>query len=127
MSHARVLFVVPDLFFATRIAETCKTLGVSAMPVSVSQIASAVGEAPALLLVDLQTPGVLAEIARLKVGAAQTFHVVGFYPHVEDSIRQAAITAGVDEVMPRSAFTRKLAEIVRGAANGANQPGDSGR
>jgi hypothetical protein len=40
--------------------------------------------------------------------------VIGFGPHVDDELLQAARTAGVDEVLPRSAFFRRLTPILAG-------------
>jgi hypothetical protein len=59
----------------------------------------------ALLLVDLHRPGVLAAIPALR----QT--VIGFASHVDDSLLQAARDAGCAEVLPRSRFFRRLAEL----------------
>ena len=59
----------------------------------------------ALLLVDLHRPGVLDAIP----GLCQT--VIGFASHVDDSLLQAARDAGCAEVLPRSRFFRRLAEL----------------
>jgi NADH:ubiquinone oxidoreductase subunit 6 (subunit J) len=40
---------------------------------------------------------------------------VGFYPHVDRALREAALAAGVDQVLPRSAFTVRLAALLAGA------------
>ena len=39
---------------------------------------------------------------------------LGFYSHVDEDTRRKAIVAGVDHVLPRSAFTRRLAELLQG-------------
>lgn len=59
----------------------------------------------ALLLVDLHRPGVLEAIP----GLPQT--VIGFASHVDDGLLQAARDAGCAEVLPRSRFFRRLAEL----------------
>ncbi len=61
----------------------------------------------ALLLVDLHRPGVLDAIPALR------HTVIGFASHVDDSLLQAARDAGCAEVLPRSRFFRRLAELGR--------------
>jgi len=39
---------------------------------------------------------------------------VGFYSHVEAATRDAAHAAGIDLVLPRSAFAARLADLLRG-------------
>jgi len=41
--------------------------------------------------------------------------LLGFFSHVQTELQQAAIAAGYDRVMPRSAFTKNLAAILSGA------------
>jgi hypothetical protein len=62
-------------------------------------------DATALVLVDLHRPGVLDVLP----GLSQT--VIGFASHVDDSLLQAARAAGCTEVLPRSRFFRRLAEL----------------
>ena len=45
--------------------------------------------------------------------ALASLPTVGFVPHVRADIIDAARQAGVDEVMARSAFTERLAEILK--------------
>ena len=42
--------------------------------------------------------------------------VAGYYAHVDQETRRAAEAAGVDPVLPRSAFTARLAQLLTGAA-----------
>lgn len=114
----RVLVVVPDLFFATRIDTTAKLLGVETQAVDVSRAAAACRErAPDLVILDLHGPGEPLVLARaLKADVATgAIPIVGFYSHVDAALRQAALEAGIDHVMPRSAFTAKLAAILGGS------------
>jgi hypothetical protein len=41
--------------------------------------------------------------------------MVGFYSHVDTATRDAALAAGVETVLPRSAFVARLPELLRGA------------
>jgi CheY-like chemotaxis protein len=116
----RVLAVVTDLFFAARIAEVAKQIGVAVELVDVASALEACRVArPDLLVVDLEAPDDAAEaIRRLRADpATRDVEVLGFYPHVRHELRLAALEAGADRVLPRSAFTRRLAQVLAGEAN----------
>ena len=68
------------------------------------------------MILDLQAPGdPLALTRALKSDpATRGIPVVGFYPHVEGALREAALAAGVDQELPRSAFTVRLAALLAG-------------
>jgi CheY-like chemotaxis protein len=119
VSARRVLVVVPDLFFIARIRATAATLGVEIEEAtSEAALAACRSAPPHLVILDLQAAGDPISLARtLKSDAAmRPIPIVGFYSHVEGATRSAAIAAGVDRVMPRSAFTAKLAELLQGNA-----------
>lgn len=112
-----VLVLIPDLFFAARVRETAQQLNATleeATPGDALQRMAA--RRPDLVIVDLQAPGepigVAAE-AKATTGLAGV-QWVGFYSHVDSETREKAIIAGVDHVLPRSAFTRRLPEFLRG-------------
>jgi CheY-like chemotaxis protein len=113
-----VVSVVPDLFFAARIAATGVAAGVdvraSAPHAALEDIRAAV---PDLVIVDLTAgPAIFDLVRALKADPAlRATPVVGFYPHVEDALRASALAAGVDQILPRSAFTRRLASLLAGA------------
>jgi hypothetical protein len=71
-------------------------------------------DAAALVLVDLHRPGVLDVIPSVAAP------VIGFASHVDDELLDAGRRAGCREVLPRSRFFRRLAEL--GGATG--QTGD---
>lgn len=117
MPTRHILMVVSDLFFATRIAETARTLGVeieSANPAGL--VAACRARRPDLVVLDLMGSGDPIDAVRaLRADAAtESIEVVGFYPHVEDAVRQAALAARVTQVLPRSAFTKRLSELLTG-------------
>jgi len=112
-----VLLIVPDLFFLTRIRATAVTLGVEvAEATPETALAACAAGHPDLIVVDLRAAGEAIALARaLKAApAAREIPIVGFYSHVEGATRAAALAAGVDHVMPRSAFTARLADLLRG-------------
>ena len=126
MSPRRVVAVAPDLFFAARIAATATLLGVALeTPAPGEALAALRAHPPDLVILDLQAPGdPLALTRALKADpATRGIPVVGFYPHVEGALREAALAAGVDHVLPRSAFTARLAGLLAGAPG---PPGEGG-
>lgn len=119
MTTRRVVAVVPDLFFATRIEATAAQLGVALeMPSPNAALAAIRRQLPDLVVLDLQAPGDPLALARaLKADPATTgLAIVGFYSHVEQALREAALAAGVDHVLPRSAFTARLPTLLAGDA-----------
>ncbi len=113
----RVLALVPDLFFAARLAETARAAGValeSADPATAFERCRAA--APDLVIVDLHAAGdPLAAVRALKSDpATRGIPVIGFHSHVDVELRDRALAAGVDRVMPRSAFTVRLAALLAG-------------
>lgn len=110
-----VLVVVEDLFFVARIRETANHLGVTldeATPDNALERMAA--RRPDLAIVDLHHRGdAVALVSACKAsGACADVVWVGFYSHVDGETRARATAAGVDHVLPRSAFTRRLAELL---------------
>jgi PleD family two-component response regulator len=117
--NRRVLAAVPDMLFASKIRGTAEQLNVS---VSFARSAdalfdSAKTEVPSLIILDLHSeqadPFALA--ARLKADEQlRAVPLVGFFSHVQTELQERAVRAGVDHVLPRSAFTKRLPEILLG-------------
>ena len=114
-AERRVLVAVPSLFFATRIGETARTLGIETETCEPAQLAERVRAArPALAIVDLHAPGVLEAVRAARADpAGAELPVVGFYSHVDPALALAARDAGVTQVLTRSAFTARLAAILQ--------------
>jgi len=112
-----VIAVVDDLFFASKIRGTAEQIGtrvrfVRSIP---DALARARDEMPALVIADLNASGCDAlDLARAFKGdeALAGVPLLGFFSHIQRELQQAAIAAGYDRVMPRSAFTKNLAEIL---------------
>ena len=110
-----VIAVVDDLFFATRIQETARQLGVEIELVPAAQIRERVarGGVDAVIL-DLGAAGALETLRILKADAATgSAQVTGFVSHVAAETIAAARAAGCDQVLARSAFTRQLPELLK--------------
>ena len=74
--------------------------------------------APSLVILDLNAsrPDPLGTVASMKGDPAlATIPTIGFVSHVRTDIIDAARQAGVGEVMARSAFTARLADILKSA------------
>lgn len=125
-AERRVLAVVPDLFFATKIAATAKMAGVELELVPPQRAAERMAQAPAaLVILDLQARDAIALVSALKL-AAPKVPVVGFFSHVEVALRTSALAAGVDAVLPRSQFVVKLAALLSRGLEALNEPAPRG-
>ena len=112
-----ILAVVDDLMFTSKIKTTAGRLGV---PVAFARSRDAAldqmrKDAPSLVIFDLNSArtdplGTVAAMRRDPALAA--IPTVGFVSHVQTDLIEAARRAGVGEVMARSAFTARLAEIL---------------
>jgi CheY-like chemotaxis protein len=114
-----VIAVVDDLFFASKIRGTAEQLGVT---VSFPRASDALMEAalrdqPALILCDLHATRIdPIELAKLLKAdeRLRSIPLLGFFSHVQTELQQQAEQAGFDRVLPRSAFTKQLPEILSG-------------
>lgn len=107
------LVAVPDLFFLTRIQSVAEISGIALEACPLESLAARAAErSPDVIVIDLHGPGDPIGIAsELKRGAAtSSIPIVGFYSHVETETRERALAAGIDRVLPRSAFSARLAE-----------------
>jgi len=117
--NRRVLAAVDDLFFASKIRGTAEQLNVT---VEFAKKADtlfdlAKTDAPSLVILDLNSEkfDALSLAARLKGDERlRGVPVVGFLSHVQTELQRSAEEAGVDRVLPRSAFTKYLSEILKG-------------
>ena len=115
-----ILAVLDDLMFSSKIKTTANQLGI---PLTFARSAdAALGEMrkapPSLVIFDLNNPRTnpLGIVAAMKQEAAlAAIPTVGYASHVQVDVINAARQAGVDEVLPRSAFTTQLAEILKRA------------
>lgn len=110
---AQIFALVDDIFFQAKMLETAKHLGVEMKSFTAGDalLAELAKQSPALVVVDLnarQSP--TDAIATLRARDAQ-IPIVAFFSHVQTDLAQRARQAGCSEVMPRSKFTKDLAEI----------------
>ncbi len=113
-----VLVLVEDLFFAAKITGTARATGKKVRLVSSPELLMDAlrGGEHRLVIVDLHATGYdpVEVIRELKGrGASQEApRVLGFYSHVQVDLARRAREAGCDDVMPRSVFAKRLAEIL---------------
>jgi len=121
-----VVAVVSDLFFSTRISATAERAGVALEVSALDQALESILRAPPdLVILDLHVPGdPLALVRALRSEpATRSIPLVGFYSHVDHGLRTAALAAGVNPVMPRSAFTVRLPSLLAGEGDTGGRAG----
>ena len=120
-ASTRIYAFVDDLFFQTKIQDTARKLNVKVEFVKSEQdildrVEQNGQELPSLVIFDLNNANAkpLATIpklrSRLKKG---TTSILGFVSHVQGDLKVKAQEAGCDAVMPRSAFSSNLPQILR--------------
>jgi CheY-like chemotaxis protein len=114
----KVIAVVDDMFFASKIRGTAEAVGVEIKFVrNLDQLSSATSEQPDLIVADLHNqkiePTVLAQTLK-QSDALKSVPLLGFFSHVETELQRKALAAGFDQVVPRSVFSRDLAGILQG-------------
>jgi hypothetical protein len=117
----RIFCFIDDLFFQAKITETSKKLGVKVEFVkgdkeSVSKLTEvAEADRPALVVFDLNNLNAkpLTLIPKIKTKLKKATSIIGFLNHLQGDLKLKAIEAGCDTVMPRSAFSQSLPNLLR--------------
>lgn len=113
----KILVAVDDLFFAAKIQETARKLGVTIEFAKTAADILAKAEAlPALIIFDLNSAAAkpIETIQRLRQNAAlKKISLIAFVSHVQADLKLKAQQAGCDLVMPRSAFSQSLPNLLR--------------
>lgn len=118
----RIYCFIEDLFFLAKIQETARKLGVKVEFVkgadkeAVTRILELPEESrPSLVIFDLGNANgkPLSWIPKFKSKFKKTVSVVGFVSHVLGDLKVKAAEAGCDTVMPRSAFSQALPNMLR--------------
>jgi hypothetical protein len=117
----RIFCFIDDLFFQAKINETSKKLGVKVEFVkgdkdSVARLTDAAeADRPALVVFDLNNLNAkpMTLIPKFKAKFKKATSIVGFLNHLQGDLKAKAIEAGCDTVMPRSAFSQSLPNLLR--------------
>ena len=117
----RIFCFIDDLFFLAKIQETARKLGVKVGFVKadkdiVARLSDTPEDArPSLIIFDLNNANAkpLTLIPKLKTKLKKGTSVIGFLSHLQGDLKAKAIEAGCDTVMPRSAFSQNLPNLLR--------------
>jgi hypothetical protein len=117
---SRIFAFVDDLFFQAKIQETARKLNVKVEFVKTDKD---LGEkmlqngdgSPSLIIFDLNnvTAKPLTLIPKLKSKLKKATSIIGFLSHVQGDLKQKAHEVGCDMVLPRSAFSQNLPQLLR--------------
>ncbi|HYN16173.1 MAG TPA: hypothetical protein VES66_10355 [Terriglobales bacterium] len=118
-SSTRIFAFIDDLFFRTKVQETARKLNVKVEFVKTEKdvldsIEASEGQ-PSLIIFDLNNAGAkpLSTIPKLKSRLKKGTSIVGFVSHVQGELKVKALDVGCDAVMPRSAFSQNLPQLLR--------------
>lgn len=118
----RIYCFIEDLFFLAKIQETSRKLGVKVEFVkgadkeAVARIlALSEEDKPALVVFDLGNTNAkpLTLIPKFKTKYKKSVSIIGFLSHLQGELKMKAAEAGCDTVMPRSAFSQSLPNLLR--------------
>jgi CheY-like chemotaxis protein len=116
-SMPTVLAVVNDLFFSAKITDAAKRAGVKIEYVTKEQdLLEKAKSNPSLIIFDLNYDAAqpLQLIAKLKADDhLKQISLLGYLSHVQTDLHDAAQQTGCDLVMPRSAFSANLPQIMQ--------------
>ncbi|MGO9257874.1 MAG: response regulator [Bryobacteraceae bacterium] len=113
----RILAVVSDLFFSSKLIEAAKRAGLSLEFVKdANEVMDKAQSRPSLIIFDLNYEAVspLTLIGKLK-GSADTrgISLIGYLSHVQGELKMQAQEAGCDMVLARSAFSQNMPLIFK--------------
>jgi len=119
-ANSRIFAFIEDLFFMAKIQETARKLNVKVEFVkSDKEMAEKMQqngeEKPSLIIFDLNNANVkpLTLIPKLKSKLKKGTSIIGFLSHVQGDLKQKAHEVGCDMVLPRSAFSQNLPQLLR--------------
>jgi hypothetical protein len=121
---ARVIALVPDLLFGSQVQGSLRAAGhdvaLAGDEAKVRErLAEGVGEGETVLVVDLtddRFDGAAIVEALAADDVLSGVSTLAFYSHVDAAVRERAIQAGFDLVVPRSRMAREGATLVDGLA-----------
>ena len=113
---SKLLAVMSDLFFAVKINDAAKKLGLTAEFVKDKALALEKAKSkPPLIILDLNCDSAdpLGLIAAIKADPeTKGIAMIGFVSHVQVDLKQKAQEAGCDTVVARSVFAQNLPTIL---------------
>ena len=117
---SRIFAFVDDLFFLAKIQETARKMNVKVEFVKTDKdlfdkMQLNGEEKPSLIIFDLNNANAkpLTLIPKLKSKLKKSTSIIGFLSHVQGDLKQKAHEVGCDMVLPRSAFSQNLPNLLR--------------
>lgn len=120
-SPTRIFCFIDDLFFVAKINEVSRKTGIKvgfikgADKDALAKLTDLPEEdRPSLIIFDLNNANAkpLTLIPKIKAKLKRGTSVVGFLSHIQGDLKVKALEAGCDTVMPRSAFSRGLPNLL---------------
>ncbi len=119
-ANSRIFAFVDDLFFLAKIQETARKLNVKVEFCKsekdlLEHMKQNGEEKPSLIIFDLNNANAkpLTLIPKLKSKLKKGTSIIGFLSHVQGDLKQKAHEVGCDMVLPRSAFSQNLPQLLR--------------
>jgi len=119
-NNSRIFAFIEDLFFMAKIQETARKLNVKVEFVKtdkdmMEKMQQNGDEKPSLIIFDLNNNAAkpLTLIPKLKSKLKKGTSIIGFLSHVQGDLKQKAHEVGCDMVLPRSAFSQNLPQLLR--------------
>jgi hypothetical protein len=117
----RIFFFIEDLFFLAKIQEQSRKLGVKVEFVKGDkEVLARIIDAPeteraTLIVFDLNNAAAkpLSLIPKIRTKLKKSVSIIGFLSHLQGDLKMKATEAGCDTVMPRSAFSQSLPNLLR--------------
>jgi hypothetical protein len=117
----RIFCFIDDLFFVAKINEVARKTGIKVgflkgaeKEVVAKLMETPEEERPSLIIFDLNNANAkpLTLIPKIKAKFKRGTSVVGFLSHIQGDLKVKALEAGCDTVMPRSAFSQNLPNLL---------------
>ncbi len=116
-AQTKIFCFIDDLFFLAKINETARKLNIKVEFVKTDKelFDKLNGDKPALIIFDLNNVNAkpLQTIPKLRKVLKKDTNIIGFVSHVQGDLKLKAQEAGCDAVLPRSAFSSNLPQLLR--------------
>src|SRR5262249_28079395 len=116
-SSPTVLAVLDDLMFTVKIHDAAQRAGIAIQFLeSEKDVLEKATTQPAMIILDLNYGGVdtLGLVGKLKSNEqTKSVQLLGYLSHVQGDLKVQAQQAGCDMVLPRSAFSQNLPQIMQ--------------
>jgi CheY-like chemotaxis protein len=122
----RIYCFIEDLFFLAKIQEVTKKLGIKVAFLKPEKeekdkdllaklTETSEEDRPALILFDLNNAATkpLTLIPKIRAKLKRGTSIIGFLSHIQGDLKNKAIEAGCDTVMPRATFSQNLPSLLR--------------